>query len=269
MSYKVQAAAAVVVAFASFAHADPFGSVIAFGDEWVLSESAFAADNAATTQFANNVADYFSPNGPGNFLVLSNNPVAYGASAATAFTNAGHSWTVNPGAFVLNAANLAAYDGVFFSGSVGSGLANAAQISQYVANGGSVFVSAGTGEFGSAAAEANAWNPLLSVFGLGFGSTFYGLPTSSALIDLPLVSGTTALRQDLSNLLWGYGQEVFDLDANDPMNRIELTGDFLGINEPPPNRFMNIAGSFNIPVPAPSSAVALGVMGLLTARRRR
>jgi hypothetical protein len=269
MSTQVQTAAAVLVALASFAHADPFGSFIAMGDEWALSDAAFSTNNAATTQFANNVADYFSPNGPGNFLVLSTNGVAYGASAATAFTNAGHSWTVNPVAFSITAANLAAYDGVFFSGTVGSGLANAAQISQYVADGGSVFVSAGTGDFGSAGAEANAWNPLLSVFGLQFGSTWYGLPSTTPLVDLPLVPDTTPLRQNLNSLIWNYGQEVIDLNLNDPMNRIELTGDFDGISAPPPNRYLNIAGSFNIPIPAPSSAVALGVMGLLTARRRR
>ena len=224
------------------------GKLVVFGDEWVVSDAAFDEDRAATTQFALNVAEYFSPGEIGSFLVYSTNPYAYGVEFSGVLGAAGHAVSVNPPGLVFSADGLALYDGVFLSGGLGSGPANAPVLAEYIGRGGSVMVLAGTGSpFGGAPGEAAAWNPLLNAFGLAFGSTYYGLPAGPTLIDLPLLPTVSLLGRNLDTLQWGYGQEVVVTDPSDPAVRLELSADFAGLTEPPPGVVMGIAGSYNIP----------------------
>lgn len=251
--------------------AQGLGSVIAFGDEWVFSDAAFAANPSETNTFVQNVVDYFTDDaGSGNFLILSNNGVAYGDSFVMALEGTGSTVTVNPGGFAINPTNLAPFDGVFFAGTMGSGAPNANGIEQYVLGGGSVFVQAGTGNFGSAAGEANAWNPLLNRFGLAFGNTWFGTASVSGPTDpVPLLPSDSPLRDTLSELEWGFGQEVIDLDLDDDANRIDLTGNFQAFNSPPPGDTLNIAGTFNVPIPTPGSICIVAAAGLFSVTRRR
>ncbi len=157
------------------------GRIIAIGDEWLLSDSAFTTLPAQTKQLTANIAAYFADGGAGNFLAASSSsPVAHGPRGvngpllAAEMQSLGHTWTIAASP-VIDLPSLAPYDAVFFSGVVGSGAANAAVLAQYVQNGGAVLVMAGTGDFSGPAAEASAWNPLLHQFGLGFGDVWFAI----------------------------------------------------------------------------------------------
>jgi hypothetical protein len=227
---------------------DVSGKLVVFGDEWAVSDTAFSQDAATTTQFALNLADYFTPGVNGSFLIFSENPFAYGDAFIAALEGDGHAVDLNPPGLIFTPEGLASYDGIFLAGVLGSGATNAVVLADYIRAGGSVMVSAGTGSpFSGAAAEASAWNPLLNTFGLAFGSVYYGLPTMTPLLEVPLLPTVSLLGRNLDSVLWGYGQEVFITDPSDPAVSIELTGDFAGMTQPPPGGVMAIAGAYNIP----------------------
>ncbi|MBL8763148.1 MAG: hypothetical protein JNM07_02630 [Phycisphaerae bacterium] len=236
------------------------GKVVAVGDEWMVSDSAFFADPVNTTAFTLNVANLMTGGGPGNFLIYTNNFGLTGSSFAS--TLAGHTLTYNA-SLPLTLANLSGFDGVFLAGSNGSGAANAAVLAAYVNNGGSVFVEGGTGEFGpNPANEAAGWNPFLNQFGLAFGSQWVG---PNGIYNVPLNAGTHALHAGMNGIVWSVGQEVIDLDGV-PANAhtVALYGDFTALGE---SNNLGIVGVYCVPAPTAASALGLGV--LFVTRRRR
>jgi hypothetical protein len=115
--------------------------------------------------FANNVAGYFTDSGVGQLLDLQQQRRRVRFVVRERARGGREHRDAEPGrASALTAANLAAYDGVFFAGGLGSGSANADAIEAYIRSGGSAYVAAGTGAFGSAAGEAAGWNPLSESF---------------------------------------------------------------------------------------------------------
>lgn len=228
------------------------GRIIAIGDEWLLSDTAFTDSPVETEQLAENVARYFTSGGVGSFLAASDSsPVIFGSRGvngselAAKMQSLGHSWTIDP-APVISLANLSQYDAVFFSGTVGSGSANSAVLVEYVQNGGSVLVMAGTGDFGSAGAEAGQWNPFLNPFGLSFGGDWFA-PGVGALLDVPVVAGSHALNQSLGSITWGNGQLAVDLVPNDPLNAVVVQGDFSSFGNGPQGAINDVIAVYNVP----------------------
>ena len=72
------------------------GKVVAVGDEWIVSDQAFALDPTNTAAFVVNTAGYFTGGGPGNFLVYSNKTQLQGTQFQNTMIGAGHTITVNP-----------------------------------------------------------------------------------------------------------------------------------------------------------------------------
>lgn len=279
MRYPVIAlVAAAATVPAPLAFAQP-GSIITIGDEWLLSDQAFAEQPAQSQQLAANIATYFS--GPtGNFLVLSNSPAVnfpgqrgvMGDSLAFSMINGGHSWIVNPEEFTISLAALQSYDAVFFSGTVGSGAANAAILAQYVQGGGNVLVMAGTGDHGGGSAgEAAAWNPFLNQFGLGFGDAWFGLRDGPNLLQIPTLPTAHPLGSFINGVRWDNGQTAMDLDPNDPLNAVALFGNFAGFSPLPGGdpSMTPIIATYNVPIPTPSAAALLGLGVCACLRRRR
>lgn len=274
MRYLFSTAAAAIVATTAFAQT---GHIIAIGDEWLLSDQAFIDQPAQSLQLANNIANYFS--GPtGNFLVLSSSPPVgsvagqrgvLGDSLTFAMINAGHSWIVNPEDFTLTLAALQSYDAVFFSGGVGSGAANAAVLAQYVNGGGSILVMAGTGDFGSAQGEADAWNPFLNQFGLGFGNEWFA--SGASLLSIPTLPSAHPVGSLVTSASWGFGQTAMDLDPSDPLNEVAVFGDFTGFGGPTGFNIaaVPIIATYNLVTPTPAAATLLGLGGAAFFRRRR
>jgi len=155
----------------SSASATTLGSVIAIGDEWTLSDVAFDGGSFSGDFFAGDrpnaealSANLASQLGGANYTIATVNAFAYGSDFETYLTTSqGKSVNrVNTSA-ALNAA-LATSDAVFLAGTIGTG--SLAALNSFVANGGSVVVSLGTGNQGTPGAEAAAWNPFLSGYGL-------------------------------------------------------------------------------------------------------
>jgi len=254
LTWSILAASTAPAAFAG-----P-GRIIAIGDEWLLSDEAFIQQPAQTVQLATNISAYFRTAGVGHHLVLSNSPAiggftgqrgVLGTRLAAAMTAAGNTWTVNP-PIQFTLAALSNFDAIFFSGGLGSGAANAAILVQYVNAGGSVLVMSGTGDLGGATAEANAWNPFLNSFGLAFASSsYFGLPSTTALLRVPTQLTANPLGASLSSVLWGFGQFAIDIDSANPANEVALYGNFTGFASPPPGDVTRvpIIATYNIPSP--------------------
>lgn len=169
------------------------GTFVASGDEWQLSNHAYGAAYVdGTTAFVNDLAITFS--GTSYLFLTGNNNIPQSAlqNAAAQFQSLGktisYSTTFDP----LTAAG---YDAVFHFGQ----LVNTADFATYVNNGGNAYVSLGGGWWGTAAAEAAAWNPTLAQFGLVAGDTWF---TAAGFVTATVTVGPS------STLLWGYGQSI-------------------------------------------------------------
>lgn len=263
MKHSLYFAALVLIGMtATVAHAQ---KIVAVGDEWVLSNDAFASNTVSTTNFALNIASEFAEGQPAaSFLAYSSNFGLTGSSLAAAMTGAGYNWTVGTTQpFTL--ATLNNYQGVFLGGIPGSGGANAAILSAYVNGGGNVYVMAGTGEIGSAGAEASSWDPFLNAFGLGFGSTYFEQP---AFLQITPVPGANPLQSGVTQVSWGFGQSAFETNLANPLTDTAITGQF-SIARPIVSTF----GIGTVAVPEASTVAlalpALGIIGAVVIRRRK
>ena len=229
-------------------------SVTASGDEWLLSNGAFSANSISATALAGNLITFI---GGQNYLMLTDAPAlfAYGTSFQSFLTGSGKTFTVNPAA-PFSASLLQPYDAVFLAGTPGSGAANASLLSQYAQNGGTVYLSLGTGTIAST--EAGAWNPLLNAWNLNAGSTYFTVQSTTNISTVP---GSHALRNNVDFIRWGFGQEVTRLNSSDPRTEIALTASFGGSTG---NR-----GAIGVTVvPEPSSSVFI-ICGVAVVMRRR
>ncbi|HMN96702.1 MAG TPA: hypothetical protein PKC43_09680 [Phycisphaerales bacterium] len=196
------------------------GTVVAFGDEWLLSDHAFATLPEQAATLALNVAEFLAGPG-GSILVCSTNFGLTGSALASAMATAGYGWTVDS-SVPISLEALQGFDAVYFAGVEGSGAANAAVLAAYVAAGGGVLVCAGTAAFGSAPAEAEAWNPFLVPQGLEFVGPWFPV---EATVPVPLFPGPNPVTFGVSTILWGFGQAVFETSFDNPATSSSL-GDF-------------------------------------------
>jgi hypothetical protein len=236
------------------------GRFVAVGDEWIVSDQAFTLDSVNTAQFVLNTASYFANGGSGNFLVYSTQPQYAGVQFASTLSGGGHTLTIDSST-PLTPSYLATFDGVFVAGTLGADAGSQAALTAFVNAGGGVFLQAGTGAFGSALAEANACNPFLASFGLAFGDEWKPV---SALINAPVNAGTHPLQSGLTQVIWGFGQDVIDLDGiSNNANTIAMRADFssYGYASDSP-----IVGVFNVPSPG---AAGLLLASMLVGNRRR
>ncbi|WP_169787044.1 choice-of-anchor A family protein [Hyalangium minutum] len=162
------------------------GTIVVSHDEWTLSNTGFNS-NPNTAAFARNLAHFFTRGTPGRFLVYSNNFGLRESSLAAVMTQAGHTWTTSTSVpFTLS--NLLQYDAVFLA----ENPVDLSVLTQYVGQGGGVYIAAGTGVGPSA--EAALWNPFLNVYGLSLAPAYNGLCANfSGMSAHSLVSGVPSL----------------------------------------------------------------------------
>ncbi|MFO0859730.1 MAG: dockerin type I domain-containing protein [Phycisphaerales bacterium] len=225
------------------------GRIIAIGDEWMLSDAAFAAQAQQTTQLTDNISLFFTDNLPSRLLVLSESPPVFlgqrgvlGTALKNRMEALGHSWEVNP-VLPFNLQSLRNYRAIFFSG--GASTVNMNVLESYVREGGNVLVMVGTGDWGSAGAEASAWNAFVTRFGLSFGDTWFAL--GGNLLNVPTLPSGNPLGKLITNVQWGYGQTVNKLQADNPLVEIAVYGDFAGFSPLlPSGPVQPIIGTVNI-----------------------
>jgi hypothetical protein len=235
------------------------GALIVSGDEWQLTNNAYAIDNTNTSTLAAAIAGEF---GGSNYLLLTGNatwvPQSNLSSLASQLTGLGKSVSYSaslPG-------NLASYDAVLHFGQPYGSPATSLGFGSYLAGGGSLYVSLGGGYYGSAAGEANFWNPFLNGYGLNAGS---GWGPAPFFTGATVTSGPAGLN----TLVWGYGQTI---DVSGPGGASYIRGTFPQFNGQTEFGLMGIArfgGNNGVPEPATWTTMILGFGLAGSAARRR
>jgi len=171
------------------------GTVVVNADEWALSNTGFAQAPDAT-QFVDNLVDAFGT----TIHAYSTNFGYTQSSLASAMGAAGATYSTGIG-FAFTAANITGFDALFLGGDYLSA-GELSTLSDYVAGGGNVYISAGTGA-GGAAAEAAAWNSFLSPFDIQLSAPYTGFSGTAATGGDPLFTGVSALYFNNPNGLSG------------------------------------------------------------------
>jgi hypothetical protein len=237
--------------FAESAYAD---KIVLANDEWQTSDFGFSQTPAGSTQFALNVANFFTGGSAGDFLVVSGNFSLTGSSFASTLTGAGHT-LVNSSSiagFTFDVATLSAYDGVFLALPP---TVDQSVLTDYVNSGGNVYINGGTG-VGGPVFEAAAWNTFLNAFGLNFASTYNGIGG-----NIP-ISSSHAVLAGVSSLYQNNGNTINLVGGNPNAQIIQSSSSGAGLYAVYDNSVVS--------VPEPSSAlfVTSAMAGLLTLRRR-
>lgn len=162
------------------------GVVIVNHDEWPLSSSGV---NGAA--FGVNIANYFAGGPGGNFLIYSQGFGLNDSALISAISAAGHTVTVDTGV-TFDLPTLSAHAGIFLGGYIGG--YDAGVLTNYVNNGGNVYLAGGTGLMSD---EDSVWDPFLNNFGFEFGPSYNTIlgsyPTSGSH---PVLSGIPELFYD-------------------------------------------------------------------------
>lgn len=223
------------------------GVVIVNSDDWPLSD--FGA-NAA--QFGANIANYFAGAPGGNFLIYSTHPIALNNSTLiNAITAAGHNVTVDVGV-TFDLPTLSAYTGIFLGGYMDSSY-SAAVLTNYVNNGGNVYLAGGTGGIWD---EDSVWDSFLANFGFEFGPS-YNYSINGAFAP----STSHPIFASIPGLTYLHTNDVI-LTGSTPYARLiavhpELGAGLIGIYE---------AGG-EIPEPSSMALVGLGLLAVIWMRR--
>lgn len=229
------------------------GKVLLLGDDWMLSDYAFDLDPHAAATLADSVVEFLVGEGPASFLVISDTLAelpfgprgVLGSELANWMSGQGHSWTIDPLADITHSA-LAPYSAVMLAGQAASGAENGLALQQYVLAGGSVLLMGGTGDFGSAQSEAEAWSPFLNRFGLSLGVELVAT-NPGALAQLPVQDGVGPFSTTASNVVWGHGQQALANTAEHSRTNVLLHGDFSGFGGGPQGSLNDLVVAYESP----------------------
>jgi hypothetical protein len=224
------------------------GKIVLSNDEWELTQTGFSQSSDAGL-FAANVANWFTGGSTGNFLAYSTNFGLTGSSLASVMTSEGHAWTVTTGV-TFDQATLSTYDGVFLAGNA----ADNSVLTDYVNNGGNVYLAGGTG-WGGAYAEANRWNAFLNAFGLGFGA-----PYNLVIGNIP-ISSTHEIFNGVSSLYQNNGNSAIDINLTDPSSQLLVSYAGCGL-------YAIYDDTTAVPEPSPLLLLMSGLFGVILARRK-
>ncbi|MDX2022506.1 MAG: Calx-beta domain-containing protein, partial [Deltaproteobacteria bacterium] len=189
------------------------GKVVVDSDEWILSNQGFSP-GVSGAEFAVNLANYFAPAGGGRFLDFQTGPQwPHGEELHAALALAGHSheWSPSDGSG-KDLESLLTYDGLFV-GDLDAQYIDT--LNAYVALGGNVFLTLGTG-FYSPAEESSVWSSFLKRYGFEIdGTSTYG---SSCAALAP--SSQHFLFNSVSWLMFCGALPLNAVDAADPASRL-------------------------------------------------
>ena len=146
-------------------------SVLIASDDWIFTNTGFSSRPIDTTNFALNIAEFLSGGTGTKIHAYSNFQSLTQSSLVNTLTNAGYTYTTGTG-ITFDLATLSQYDALFF----GSDIPSASELdvlSQYINNGGGVYIHGGLG-LSNPGGTAAGWNNFLSQYGLAFGTSFIG-----------------------------------------------------------------------------------------------
>jgi hypothetical protein len=141
--------------------------IVVSNDEWMFGDCCLGTNNGFGTnndpQFAQNIAGFLT-GGSGSILIDSSDFGLAGGDLQSELTTLGYNVTEEPSV----PTSFGGYSAVFLGGTAVDNTA----LTNYVNSGGSVFLEAGTGYFGGATGEADAWNPFLNAFGFNLATSY-------------------------------------------------------------------------------------------------
>jgi len=222
------------------------GIVIVNHDEWTLSSSAVNGP-----AFGVNIANYFAGGSGGSFLIYSQGFGLNDSGLINAISAAGHTVTVDT-SIPFDLPTLSAYTGIFLGGDPYG--YDPDVLTQYVNNGGNVYLAGGTGNF----AEDFYFNPFLANFGFQYAPPYnFILGAFAPTTNHPIFAG-------IGELYYYWGNTVL-LTGNSPYARLiavhpETGEGMIGIYE--------VRGLGEIPEPATAALVGLGLLAAAWLRRR-
>lgn len=244
----VRLAASAALSLGFLASVSQAATVIVNADEWATTETGYAQAGAGNVdQFAQNLVAEMGT----SLHAYSTNFAYTGGSFGTSLTNAGATYSTGTG-ISFDLPTLNTFSGIFLGGTYLSA-AEQTVLGQYVAGGGNVYISAGTGA-GGAAAEANAWNPFLSAFNIQLTGSYVG----------PFSTNVATSGDAIFN---GVNQLYFDNG-----NGMALTGNVVCCSANSNQALFAVSRMTPSAVPLPAGGVLLlsvGALGGLVARRRR
>ena len=186
------------------------GKIIVVNDDWVLSNTGFAAPNDPGT-FATNVAAWFTGGRPGKFHAFSGHFGLTGSSLAAAMTTttAGHTWTTGT-ADSVTLATLQPYDGIFLLPAPLEAPVDTTVLIAYVEAGGNVYLAYS----GDPSHSDEQYNAFVTHFGLGLGVIYNGILGNVAINSPhPIFAGVDSLYNNI-------GSDIVDLAPADPRQRV-------------------------------------------------
>ncbi len=177
------------------------GKIVVVNDDWVLSNTGFAAPNDPG-KFATNVAAWFTGGRPGKFRAYSDHFGLNGSSLASAMTSAGHTWTTGTAGFTFDLTTLQKYDGIFLLVAP----ADDEVLIDYVESGGNVYLAYS----GDPSHLDEQYNTFVNHFGLGLGVINNGLAGNVA------ISSPHPIFASVDSLYNVNGSDILDLAPADP-----------------------------------------------------
>lgn len=181
------------------------GVVIVNHDEWPLSSSGV---NGA--DFGVNIANYFAGGPGGNFLIYSPGFGLNDSALISAISAAGHTVTVDTGV-TFDLPTLSGYTGIFLGGYIGD--FDAGVLTNYVNNGGNVYLAGGTGALPN---EDSVWDPFLNNFGFEFG------PSYNTTYGVYPILGSHPIFTGIPELFYYWGNTVILTGSNPHARLIEV-----------------------------------------------
>lgn len=179
------------------------GNVIIASDDWIFTNIGFASLPVDTTNFALNVAGFLTNEGGQLIHAYSDFQSLAQSSIINTLNNAGYTYTTGTG-ITFDLPTLSQYDALF----LGSTLPSSSQLdilSDYVSNGGGLYIHGGLGQ-GNPGGTALVWNNFLSQYNLAFGSSFMGLNGPTSIISSHrLFDGVSSLYMEDGHTITGGG----------------------------------------------------------------
>ena len=183
------------------------GRIVVVNDDWVLSNTGFAAPNDPGT-FATNVAAWFTGGRTGKFHAFSDHFGLTGSSLAAAMATADHTWTTGT-ADSVTLPTLQQYDGIFLLPAPREAPVDTTVLIAYVEAGGNVYLAYS----GDPSHSDEQYNAFVTHFGLGLGGF-------NELVGNVAISSPHPIFAGVDHLYNVNGSDIVDLAPADPRQRV-------------------------------------------------
>ena len=156
------------------------GYVVIGTDDWIFTNTGFSSRPVDTSNFAINLAELFTSGTSGFIHAYSDYQSLTQYSLVSTLNSAGYTYTTGTN-ISFDLQTLSQFDALYIGG-YGPTEAEFDILSDYMANGGSLYVHGGLG-MSNPAGTAALWNDFLSQYDLAFGQSFISVGGATTIIS--------------------------------------------------------------------------------------